>query len=466
MFLTGVLTKQFLTRCTIVNRAALWQDLLLMLTEEVGSRVVETWFKAISFSRWDADTNTAYVSAPNAFVRDWVSSQYTALLKTHLSRLLNANVSLAFIDESKTAVQRVEKEKPARTMPATQEQQGKYHISPRFVFDSYIVGEHNAVAVAAAQAVAEKPGSLYNPFFITGGSGLGKTHLLQAIGNQIKQAHPRAKIVYQSGDRFVHEFVNAIRFDKIKNFEERYKDVDVLLIDDIQLLSHKEQTQEAFFHIFTTLYEKGKQIIFASDVLPNQIEGLSERLKSRLNGSLIADIQPPSTATKVAIIQKKAFLQQTPIREDVASFIASRSSSNVRELEGLLIRVLAFAALTHQVLTVDIAHKVLARTTLEIQQQARRDMPQIASVVAKCCSTSITDLRSTKRQKDLVDARHIAMYFMKKYTQHSLRDIAAYWCRKDHTTVIHAISKIEKARLLDKVLDQKIVAIERELLRS
>ena len=349
---------------------------------------------------------------------------------------------------------------------ATDTQSTRYQISPRYVFDSYIVGDHNSVAVAAAQAVAEKPGVLYNPFFIAGGSGMGKTHLLQAIGNQIKQTNPQARVVYQSADRFVHEFVNAIRFDKIKNFEERYKDADVLLVDDIQLLSHKEQTQEAFFHIFTTLYEKGKQIIFSADALPDQIEGLSDRLKSRLNGALIADIQPPSIATKVAIIQKKALLQKTPIRDDVATFIASRGSSNVRELEGLLIRVLAFAALTHQVLTVDLAHKVLSRTSIEIKHQAPLDLPQVATIVAKQFSTSITELRSSKRQKNLVDARHAAMYFMKKHTEHSLRDIASYWCRKDHTTVIHAVAKIEKLRLIDRALDQKMSVIERELIRS
>jgi chromosomal replication initiator protein len=448
-----------------VNRITLWQDLLLMLTEEVGSRVVETWFKAISFSRWDADTKMAYVSVPNAFVRDWVSSQYQDLLKTHLSRLLNANVSLVFIDESKASVQRVEKSKPSKALQNTQAQSSRFQMSPRYVFESYVAGEHNSVAVAAALAVADKPGVLYNPFFIIGGSGMGKTHLLQAIGHQIKSTNPHAKVVYQSGDRFVHEFVNAIRFDKIKNFDERYKDADVLLIDDIQLLSHKEQTQEAFFQIFTTLYEKGKQIILTSDMLPDQIEGLSERLKSRLNGSLIADIQPPSMAAKIAIVQKKALLQHTPLRDDIASFIASRSHSNIRELEGLLIRVLAFAALTHQLLTMDLAHKVLARTTIETKQQAILDMPQVAASVAKQFQTSIAELRSTKRQKNLVDARHVAMYFMKKCTQNSLRDIAAYWCRKDHTTVIHAITKIEKLRLSDSFIDQQMMCLEREFLR-
>jgi chromosomal replication initiator protein len=452
-----------------MNKATLWQDLLVLLTEEVGSRVVETWFKAISFSRWDAESRTVYMSTPNPFVRDWVSSQYYGLLKTHLSRLLNTTVTLAFIDEKSSSLTRIEKDKRiGSTSLAKAPQSGEFRsqMQSRYGFDSYVVGEHNAVAVAAAQAVAENPGTLYNPFFITGGSGMGKTHLLQAIGNQIKQTNPQAKVVYQSADRFVHEFVNAIRSGKMKSFEERYKDVDVLLVDDIQMLSHKEQTQGAFFHIFTTLHDKGKQIIFASDVLPGHIEGLSERLKSRLNGSLIADIQPASLATKVAIVQRKALLQQAPLQEEVATLIASKSSSNIRELEGLLIRVLAFAALTHQVLTCDVAHTVLARTAALETKQTVLGLPYVASCVAKHFHTSIAELRSTKRQKTLVDARHVAMYCMKKYTEHSLRDIAAYWCRKDHTTVIHAIAKIEKVRLTDALLDAKMKLIDRELGRS
>ena len=449
-----------------MNKANVWQDLLQILTEEVGSRAVETWFKAISFSRWDAATKTVYVSAPNAFIRDWVASQYTSLLKTHLSRLLNTQVSLLFLDEGATSTRKPAKETAPIIKPSpqvTNTKPARYQLSARYAFDSFIVGDHNSVAVAAAQAVAEKPGVLYNPFFIAGGSGMGKTHLLQAIGNRIKKTDPNARVLYQSADRFVHEFVNAIRFDKVKNFEQRYKDADVLLVDDIQLLSHKEQTQEAFFHIFNVLYEKGKQIIFSADALPDDIEGLSDRLKSRLNGSLITDMQPPSLVTKIAIVQKKAILQKAPITNDVAHFIASRGSSNVRELEGLLIRVLAFATLTQQVLNVDLAHKVLSRTSIESKQQAPLDLPRIASSVVKHFNASITELRCHKRQKNLVLARHTAMYFMKKHTDYSLKDIATYWCRKDHTTVIHAVSKIEKLRLADTALDQKMQAIEREL---
>lgn len=446
-----------------MNTAHVWRELLQILNEEVGSRVVETWFKAIQFSQWDAATKTVYVTAPNTFVRDWVASQYTSLLKTHLSRLLNEKVSLLFLDGS-AMLERPAKERTlVKAVTPPLRKQTTTSLQTRYEFDSFITGDHNAVAVAAAQAVAEQPGVLYNPFFVCAGSGMGKTHLLQAIGNRIKQLQPKARIVYQSGDRFVHEFVNAIRFDKIKKFEQRYNDADVLLLDDVQMLSHKEQTQEAFFHIFNALYEKGKQIIISADVLPDDIEGLSARLRSRLNGSLITDIQPPSLTTKVAILQKKAVQQKAPIKEEVARYIASRGSSNVRELEGLLIRVLAFAALTSQVLSVDLAQKVLARTQIEDRHYTPLDLPSIATTVTKHFNVSVTELRSSKRQKNLVLARHAAMYFMKEYSDYSLRDIASYWCRKDHSTVIHAVAKVKKLRHTDEAFARAMKVIEREL---
>jgi len=282
-----------------LNIAHIWQELLLIVSQEAGSRVVETWFKAITFSQWDAATKTVYITAPNGFVRDWVATHYSPLLKTHLSRLLNTQVSLLFLDGSMSALQEVPVRKTSSIahQPQAATQPVRYQVNKRYDFDSYIVGDHNAVAVAAAQAIAASPGGQYNPFFIVGGAGMGKTHLLQAVGNSIQKGLPQARVLYQSADRFVHEFVNAIRFDKAKSFEQGYKDADVLLVDDIQLLSHKEQTQEAFFHIFNALYEKGKQIIFSADTLPDQIEGLSDRLKSRLSGSLITVIQAPTVAT-------------------------------------------------------------------------------------------------------------------------------------------------------------------------
>lgn len=433
-----------------MNAVNIWQEFLQIVTEEVGSRVVETWFKSVSLSQWDPATKTVYLKAPNAFIKEWIFSNYTGLLKTHLGRLLNEkNPSILFLDESKSEVscsvepplrQQAPRAASASTAPAKTSMQSRYH------FDSFVVGPTNALAFKAAQAVAEKPGDLYNPLFIHGASGLGKTHLLHAVGNHIKMKSPKARIVYQSADRFVHEFVTAVRFNKASAFEQRYKEADVLLIDNIELISHKEHTQEAFYGIFNALYEEGKQLVFSSDSLPQEITGLSERLRTRLNGGLIADIQAPTLETKIAILQKKADAQQERLTEDVAHFIASRVSSNIRELEGLLIRVLAFATLTHQALSLELAHKVLQKTAPGIGQRSALDLPRIADKVAKYYNYSILEMRSSKRHEHLTLARHVAMYFMKKNTSHSLSDIAAFWCRKDHSTVIHALDKIKGMR--------------------
>lgn len=454
-----------------MNLDNIWQEFLKIVNEEVGSRVVETWFKAVIFEQWDSNSKTAYLKAPNTFVKEWVKSKYQELFKIHLGRLLNeTHVNILFLDHAKTEV---------RVTPATSIEKNFYiaplpdnnqenkvplvykknvnlknvarpaAINHSYQFDSFVVGPNNSLAYAAAKAVAEKPGTLYNPLFIYGDSGLGKTHLLHAVGNSIKIVNPKVRILYQSADRFVNEFINAIRFDKINVFESKYRDVDVLLVDDIQFLSNKEQTQEAFFHIFNTLYEAKKQIVFSSDSLPKDIAGLADRLRSRLDGGLITDIQIPTLETKIAILKKKADLHNEPLSDDVAHFIASRVSTNVRELEGLLIRILAFASLTQQDISLELAHKVLSRTTKEVNKQTVLDLQQIALKVAKYYGYTLNELRSTKRYKSLTLARHMAMYLMKKHTENSLADIGAFWRRKDHTTVIHAIEKIEQFKQND-----------------
>ncbi len=457
-----------------MNVTNIWQDFLTIVTEEVGSRVVETWFKAISLSRWDSATKTVYLKTPNAFIKDWVMGQYTNLIQAHLCRLLNeSQVKILFLDDSKVQVSRAipvinevvtaDVSKPEKK--ATKIVPARSAISQRYQFDSFVVGPNNSLAFAAAQAVAQQPGGLYNPLYIYGGSGLGKTHLLQAVGNCIRELNPKARILYQSADRFVHEFITAIRFDKAAAFEQRYRDVDVLLIDDIQFIARKEQTQEAFYHIFNALYEARKQIVFSSDTLPGNIEGLAQRIRSRLDGALIADIQPPCMETKIAILQKKADAQKEVLADDVAHFIASRVQNNVRELEGLLIRVLAFATLTHQAVSLDLAHRVLNRTSIQITRSAPIDFPQIAQKVAKHYNFSMVELRSTKRHKNLSLARHVAMYFMKKMTGRSLVDIAAFWCRKDHSTVIHALEKIELLRTTNVQFQQEFTELESRIQR-
>lgn len=457
-----------------MNVTNIWQEFLTIVTEEVGSRVVETWFKAVSLSRWDSSTKTVYLKTPNSFIKEWVVSQYSELIKAHLCRLLNeTQVKILFLDESKAEITPAPQVKDATTFHAAQMAKkvsvksvpARVSIHQRYQFDSFVVGPNSTLAFAAAQAVAEQPGDLYNPLFIYGGAGLGKTHLLQAVGNYIREFNPKSRILYQSADRFVHEFITSIRFDKTAAFEQRYRDVDILLIDDLQFIARKEQTQEAFFHIFNALYEARKQIVFSSDSLPEKIEGLAPRIRSRLDGALIADIQPPCMETKIAILQKKADLQKEVLDEDVAQFIASRALNNVRELEGLLIRVLAFATFTHQALSLELAHKVLMRPSIESTRSAPIDFPQIAQKIARHYNYSIAELRSAKRHKNLSLARHVAMYLMKKKTGRSLTDIAAYWCRKDHTTVIHAVEKIEQLRAEDRIFQHELAGLESSIER-
>lgn len=462
----------------IVVTETIWPEFLRIVREEVGSRVVETWFKAIVFCRWDAPHKTVYLKAPNTFVKDWVTGHYGQLFARHLGRLLNEqNIYVQFLE----ATQDVQPEpikivpasgqRPAPTQvavrPAVQHSalrpvlKNRGPMNPNYLFSNFVVGPHNSLAYAAAYAITEKPGKLYNPFFIYGDSGLGKTHLLHAIGNQIREHDKQVRILYQSADRFVNEFINAIRFNKVYQFEAKYKDVDLLLIDDIQFLSNKEQTQEAFFHIFNTLHQAQKQIVFTSDSLPRDIAGLAHRMRSRLESGLVTDISKPTLETKIAIIKKKAEANNETLDDDVAEYIASTVTSNVRELEGALIRVFAFSTLTKQPLTLDLVQKVLVRT--QETKTTALDLQKIASVVAGFFDYSLPELKSAKRDKDLASARHVGIYFMKQYTQHSLREIGKFLNRKDHSSVVHALEKVEERKKNDPQFAHLLARVERQI---
>jgi len=335
------------------------------------------------------------------------------------------------------------------------------HINSSYSFDSFIVGPNSSLAYAAAYAVAEHPGLVYNPLFIYGGSGLGKTHLLHAIGNALKLRDKRMSIVYQTTDRFVNEFINAIRFDKIHVFHEKYKKADVLLIDDIQFISNKEQTQEAFFHIFNCFHDCNKQIVFSSDTLPNNIRGLAERLQSRLSWGLVADVHAPSLETKVAILKKKAELQGELFSDDVAHFIASYVASNIRELEGALIRVMAFALLTKQPVSLELAKKVLVRPGETNGHTV--DFARVVKIVNKYYPYSLDQLRSRSRNKDLAFVRHFLMFLMKKMTNKSLRDIGAFLGGRDHSTVLNGITKMEDYLAVHPEFGKKLHDIEADI---
>lgn len=451
----------------------IWLEFLKIAKEEAGSRVVETWFKAVSLQRWDPAEKIVSLQAPNAFVQDWIKSNYMPLIELHLKRLLNVEqVKVQFIGAQNipdlplaTAAELVHVQPAQKIVPAESPLHKKRISGHRsYSFDSFVVGPNNSLAYAAAQAVAEKPGMIYNPLFIYGGSGLGKTHLLHSIGNEIKLQHKRAVTLYQTADRFVTEFINAIRFDKVHQFQSKYKSVDVLLIDDIQFISNKEQTQEAFFHIFNALYDAEKQIVFSGDVFPHDISGIAERLKYRLSWGLVVDMHVPTLETKIAILKKKAEHHSQLLPDDVAHFIASRVVSNVRELEGSLIRVMAFSSLTKQPITMEVAQKVLIRA--QEVSQTRVGFERIIKCMGKYYPYDLDALRSKNRSKELSFVRQVTMFLMKKITDKSLRDIGIFLGGRDHSTVMHALDKVQSHAQENNEFQVQLRKIEEDILSS
>ncbi len=447
----------------------IWEEFLDIVRQEAGSRVVETWFKAVQLKNWDAAQKTVYLQAPNAFVRNWLAGKYTILIQITLARLLHVDeLKVHFLVGQKEEVDTTVAKacylpvvtKKSR-LPAAIPSKSNGYLNKQYLFENFVVGPSNSLAYAAAQAVAEKPGTVYNPLFMYGGSGLGKTHLLHAIGNAIKQNHPQLAVLYQTADRFVNEFINAIRFDKVHRFKAKYQNVDVLLIDDIQFISNKDQTQEAFFHIFNILHETHKQIIFSSDMVPQNLKGIAERLRSRMAWGLVTDIYIPKLETKVAILKKKAHANNEILSDEVAHFIANMVDSNIRELEGAFIRVIAFAALTKQSMSLTLAQKVLLNKKPDHKRPV--DFAVIVSSVTKYYSYSLQELQSKSRSKDISHARHIIMFLMKKFTDKSLRDIGLFLGGRDHSTVMHAYNKIENAIEQDAHFAQKVRAIEQDI---
>ncbi|MCX5925678.1 MAG: chromosomal replication initiator protein DnaA [Candidatus Dependentiae bacterium] len=451
-----------------------WQEFLTIIREEVGSRVVDTWFKAVSFRRWDMLLKEVYLEAPNAFVKDWLHKNYLILCQTHLARLLNVatlKVIISDVNEIKNSVsehvvistaevkQEVVLYKPVK-MAAIK--RGNY-TNGGYSFDNFVMAPSNSLAYAAAHAVAENPGQIYNPLFIYGESGLGKTHLLHAIGGAIKNRHQKAVVLYQTTDRFVSEFINAIRFNKVHQFEAKYQSADVLLIDDVQFISNKGQTQEAFFHIFNLLHDAHKQIVVSSDTFPQKMEGIAERLRSRFAWGLVTDIYAPSLETKVAILKKKAELSSEIVNDNVLHFIAEHVTSNIRELEGALVRIIAFATITQQPITLDLAHKVLLR--MVVKKPRVVDFEAVVKVINKHYSCNSKDLFSKSRNKHISFVRHVAMYCMKHFTDKSFRDIALFFGGRDHTCVVYALSKIERHIKENVHFGLELRRIESELLQ-
>lgn len=465
---------------------SVWEQFLRIAKEEVGSSTVETWFKAVSFYEWDALKKTAYLLAPNIFVKEWITHNYMQLFVTHFSRLLcstdiviviyahtdekkeSIKTSIIALNQQKSGVKEKERFKPAHIVsPKDQkkiEQQRSTGLNESYQFDNFIVGPSNEFACAAAHAIIENPGSLYNPFFIYGKSGLGKTHVLHAVGNALIKKGKT--VLYQTSDRFVSEFIDAIRLNHMHKFQKKYQQIDVLLVDDIQFMADKEQTQEAFFHLFNTLYDAHKQIVFTSDSYPQAIEGIAERLKSRLSGGLVADIKEPHLEMKIAIIKKKVEIHNTIIPDDVMQFIATNAGESIRELHGLITRLLALSSLTNVPISLDLARQICLKNEIAPANKINADILTIIKLVAKYYASSYEELRSKGRGKNIVRARHVAMFLVKQLTKKSLRDIALFFDAKSHASVKHAISCIEEDLEKDMALCSQIRDLETNIARK
>jgi chromosomal replication initiator protein len=426
----------------------LWDQILSRVETKVNRHSFYTWFKPTSFVGEDAAAIT--VRVPNGLFKDWLTKHYSGVISEALGEVRKGSLAVNFVADPPTdpAAVSLGPDEAATVDPAVPASvPGPAGLNPRYAFDTFIVGPSNQFAHAASRAVAEAPSRSYNPLFIYGGVGLGKTHLMHAIGQYILQHDRNMKLTYISSERFMNEMINAVRYDRVIDFRERYRTFDILLVDDIQFLAGKEGTQTEFFHTFNALYDSQKQIVLSSDCPPHEIPALEERLRSRFEWGLIADIQSPDLETKTAILKKKAETEAVPLPDDVAIFIAGRIKSNVRELEGSLIRLIAYASLTGQEISLSLAQEVL-KNILDHEEKAVT-IEIIQKFVADYYNLKLVELKSRNNSKSVAMPRQIAMYLCKSLTHASLPEIGRSFGGKHHSTVIHSIRKVEVLRKRD-----------------
>ena len=431
----------------------IWDQVLSRIETKVNRHIFYTWFKPTSFVADDG--SMLRIRVPNGLFRDWLTKHYAAVLDEALGEVDRKGTAIAFVTDGLDPVPHAPPTNiPSPAAPsdtliesAAADDPPVGGLAPRYSFDTFIVGSSNQFAHAASRAVAEAPSRSYNPLFIYGGVGLGKTHLMHAIGHYVLTHLKTLKLTYISSERFMNEMINAVRYDRILDFRERYRSVDVLLVDDIQFLAGKEGTQTEFFHTFNALYDSQKQIVISSDCPPHEIPQLEERLRSRFEWGLIADIQPPDLETKVAILKKKAETEVVPLPDNVAIYIAGKIKSNVRELEGSLIRLIAYASLTGREITLTLAQDVL-RNVLQHDERAVT-IEGIQKYVSDYYQLKHGELKSRNNSKSIAMPRQIAMYLCKSLTRASLPEIGRSFGGKHHSTVIHSIRKIEALRQRD-----------------
>ena len=433
----------------------LWQETLEKLKKELSKPSFETWLSSTQLLQIDGDT--LVISVPNEFAKDWLESRYAPLIRSSVQSVLGHSVSLQFIIPNQEGSSG---EDPIQSLPVSsidpqQDEPFPNSLNTKYIFDTFVIGNSNRFAHAASLAVAESPAKSYNPLFIYGGVGLGKTHLMHAIGHYVLERSPKTKVLYVSSEKFTNELIDSIRDENSIEFRNHYRNVDILLIDDIQFLAGKERTQEEFFHTFNELHEANKQIIISSDRPPKEIPTLEDRLRSRFEWGLITDIQAPDLETRIAILRKKAKMENLQVPNEVMVYIADNIRSNIRELEGALIRIMAFASLSAIPITTEVAVEALkeiipANNTKEIT------IDIIQQSVAGYFHLSPSEFKAKKRTRAVAFPRQIAMYLSRQLTDSSLPKIGDEFGGRDHTTVMHAHDKISQAILKDPQLEKKI----------
>jgi len=421
-----------------------WQAALSNIQRQLVHHSFATWFRPLTLGT--ATGNRLQILLPNRFFKEWFEEHYLELLRSALEDLLFTRVEIELVVPNEDAPPPPPPQQPPPKRTARRSTSSN-SLNAKYTFDSFVAGAGNQLAHAASLAVAEQISKAYNPFFVYGGVGLGKTHLLHAIGHHVLERENLVRVSYVSSEKFTNDLINAIRFDATTEFRNRYRSVDVLLIDDIQFIAGKERTQEEFFHTFNDLYNASKQIVLTSDSIPKEIPGLEERLRSRFEWGLIADIQPPDLETKAAILRKKAQAEGVQIPDEVSLFIATNVKSNVRELEGYLVRIVAYASLTNQAITLDLAREVLKEL---VNGDRTITIPRILEVVGDFYRIKEKELLSKSRHKSIVLPRQIAMYLCRTHTNASLPDIGTEFGGKDHSTVIHACTKIRELMARDE----------------
>lgn len=469
---------------TLTQKAEIWNEILDLVEQHLNKHIFDSWFKPIKFDGISDDNRLLHLRA-GVVTKDWVSIYYTELLKKCLEATGRPGYSIKWIVEKENSsanesddqetlfdddvddpivtdnrLNRPETAFAKMSAPATTTnfvdiEPVENSLNPKYTFEKFVVGNCNQFAHAAALGAAEAPGKSYNPLFIYGGTGLGKTHLMHAIGHSIKQQNRHLRVSYITSEKFMNELINSIRYDKTQSFREKYRSIDVLMVDDVQFFAGKDRTQEEFFHTFNTLHNNQKQIVISSDCPPRDIPTLEERLHSRFEWGLIADIEPPDLETKVAILKRKADLDGIALTDDIAIFIASKIKSNVRELEGSLVRLVAISSLRGIPISKMLAQDAM-KNIIDTERPEGLTIERIARTVASRYKLTVDEIKSKNNSRAISFPRQIAMYLCKRLTNHSFPEIGREFGGKHHTTVMHSCEKIEQLTKDDRVFHNSI----------